>query len=370
MGAIERFLDQVRTIDDPRMERCKLHPLPEIFLATWAGVMGNAEGWQDIEDFAAAKREVLREYLPYVNGVPSDDTLRRFFRTLDPKRFQECFMAWVRTLRALPEASVMAIDGKTSRGSHDGAASALHLVSAFATEARLVLGQEKVADKSNEITAIPELLDLLDITGHVITIDAMGTQKNIAAKIVAKEADYVLALKGNQSTLPDDVRLFFEQPPSDALLLTHEETDKGHGRIEVRRCRVTGDMAWLRDTHDWSGLASLVRIDSTRIIDGEPSSETRFYITSLPPAPVRILRTVRSHWAMENSLHWVLDMTFGEDASRIRKDHAPINLSMIKHAALNLLQQAQQKRQSIRRWRNHAGWDSTTLRRILTYANL
>jgi predicted transposase YbfD/YdcC len=370
MGAIERFLDEVRTIDDPRIERCKLHPLPEIFLATLAGVIGNAEGWQDIEDFAAAKLEVLREYLPYVNGVPSDDTLRRFFRTLDPRRFQECFMAWVRTLRALPEASVIAIDGKTSRGSQDGAASALHLVSAFATEARRVLGQGKVADKSNEITAIPELLDLLDIAGHVITIDAIGTQKNIAAKIVEKEADYVLALKGNQSTLHDDVRLFFEQPPSDALLLTHEETDKGHGRIEVRRCRVTGDIAWLKDTHDWSGLTSIVGIESTRIIDGEPSSETRFYITSLPPDPVRILRAVRSHWAIENSLHWVLDMTFGDDASRIRKDHAPMNLSIIRQAALNLLQQAKPKRQSIRSLRNNAGWDSTTLRRILAYANL
>src|SRR3954453_8155859 len=344
MGAIERFLDQVRTIDDPRIERCKLHPLPEIFLATWAGVMGHAEGGQDIEDFAAAKLEVLREYLPYVNGVPSDDTLRRFFRTLDPKRFQECFMAWVRTLRALPEASVIAVDGKTSRGSHDGAASALHLVSAFAAEARLVLGQEKVAEKSNEMTAIPELLALLDIAGHVITIDAIGTQKNIAAKIVEKEADYVLALKGNQSTLHDDVPRFFEQPPSDALFHTHEETDKGHGRVEVRRCRVTGDIAWLKDTHDWSGLTSIVRMEATRIIDGDPSSETRFYITSLPPDPVRILHAVRSHWAIENSLHWVLDMTFGDDASRIRKDHAPINLSMIKHAALNLLQQAKQKR--------------------------
>jgi predicted transposase YbfD/YdcC len=370
MGAIERFLDQVRTIDDPRMERCKLPPLPEIFLATLAGVIGNAEGWQDIEDFAAAKLEVLREYLPYGNGVPSDDTRRRFFRALDPKRFQECFLAWVRTLRALPEASVIAMDGKTSRGSHDGAASALPLVSAFAAEARLVLGQEKVADKSNEMSAIPELLDLLDIAGHVITIDAMGTQKNIAAKIVAKEADYVLALKGNQSTLHDDVRLFFQQPPSDVLFHTHEETDKGHGRIEVRRCHVTGDIAWLRDAHDGSGLASLVRIESTRIIDGEPSSETRFYLTSLPPDPVRLLPAVRSHWAIENSLHWVLDMTFGDDVSRIRKDHAPINLSMIKHAALNLLQQAKQKRQSIRRLRNHAGWDSTTLRHILAYANL
>jgi len=369
MSAVRRFLDEVSGIDDPRIERCKLHPLPEIFLATLCGVIGNAEGWQDIEDFAKAKLEVLRGYLPYVNGAPSDDTLRRVFRALDADAFGACFMAWVKTLRALPEASVIALDGKTSRGSRDGDASPLHLVSAFATQARLVLGQTAVAEKSNEITAIPELLDLLDIKGHIITIDAMGTQKDIATKIVERGADYVLALKGNQSTLHDDVRLFFEHTPSDMLPATHEETDKGHGRIEVRKCSVTSDIAWLKENHDWCGLASVVRIESTRIMGDKTTFETRYYISSLPPDPERLLHVVRSHWAIENSLHWVMDMTLGDDASRIRKDHAPMNLAIIKHTALNLLQQARQKRQSVRRLRNNAGWDATTLRRILAYTN-
>jgi predicted transposase YbfD/YdcC len=263
----------------------------------------------------------------------------------------------------------MAMDGKSSRGRHAGAAAALPLVSACAAEAPLVLAQEKVAEKSNEMTAIPEWLDLLDMAGPVIPSDAMGTQKNSAAKIVEKEADDVLALKGNQSTLADDVRLFCEQPLCDARLLTHEETDKGHGRIEGRRCCVTGDMAWLRDTHDGSGLASILRLQSTRRIDGESSCETRFSILSLPPDPVRLLGAVRRHGALENNLHGVWDRTFGDDRSRIRQDHAPLNLSIIRQAALNLLQQAQQKRQSSRRLRNNAAWDSTTLRRILAYAN-
>lgn len=366
MPPIARFLDHVSDIEDKRVERCKLHPLPEIFLATLVGVLGNAEGWQDIQDFARAKLEVLREYLPFTNGVPSDDTLRRFFRTLDPDVFRDRFMAWVKTLRALPEASVIAIDGKTSRRSHDGEMAALHLVSTFASEARLVLGQQKTAEKSNEITAIPELLDLLDIAGHIITIDAMGTQKAIAAKIIDKGADYVLALKGNQGTLHDDVRLFFEQMPPETDIATHEETDKGHGRIEVRTCTVTADIDWLKMQHGWEGIASIVRIESTRTIKGKITAEIRYYISSLPPDPKRLLHAIRSHWAIENSLHWVMDMTLRDDASRIRKGEATMNLAIVKHAALNLLQQAKQKNESIRRLRNNAGWDIKTLRRILT----
>jgi predicted transposase YbfD/YdcC len=363
--ALDVFLDHFGTLEDNREPHKVLHPLCEILLVTLCGVIAGADGWEDIEDYGESKLELLRTMLPFAHGIPSDDTLRRFFRAIDPQAFQEVFVAFVRELLPEAHARLIAIDGKTLRRSHDGTAKALHLVSAFATEARLVLAQTATKEKSNEITAIPELLRLLDLRGATVSLDAMGCQREIASQIREGGGQYLLGLKGNQGTLHADVRLFFEQLPETACLATHEEADKGHGRIEIRRCEATDATEWLQETHGWPGLRSIARITATRITGAETTTESRYYITDDTPDPKRILADTRSHWAIENTLHWTLDMSFGEDASRIRKDNAPLALATIRHIALNLLQAAKQKRESLKRLRKKAGWDNQTLNRIL-----
>ena len=260
---------------------------------------------------------------------------------------------------------LIAIDGKTLRGSHDGTVKALHLVSAFASEARVVLAQTATAEKSNEITAIPELLKLLDLNGATISIDAMGCQREIAQQIIDGGGHYLLGLKGNQGTLHKDVELFFKDMPEDVDVHVHEEADKGHGRIEIRRCEATSDIAWLQEQHQWPGLQTIIRITSTRIIGSKTTTDVRYYISDDVPDAVKILTNTRSHWAIENSLHWTLDMSFGEDACRIRKDNAPLAMATIRHVALNMLQAAKQKRESIKRLRKLAGWNNRVLKRIL-----
>jgi predicted transposase YbfD/YdcC len=366
MAALE-FLDFFADLEDPRIDRRKLHPMPEILLVTLCGVIAGCEGWGDIEDFGESKLEFLRRYLPYQNGVPSDDTLRRFFRAIDPKSFEKQFTAWVKSL-GLPGEMLIAIDGKTARRSYDTDNQPLHLVSAFASEARLVLGQVKVREKSNEITAIPELLEWLDIRGSTITIDAMGCQREIAKLIREKEGDYILALKGNQGQLYENVRTFFEGMPPDEWD-TAKTIDGEHGRIEERHCYVTGDIEWLTGKDLWEGLSSIGVIESVREEKGNKTVERRYYISSLKPEAQRFLKSIRSHWGIENSLHWVLDMSFGEDQSRIRKGNAPENMAIIRHFSLNLLQKYKTGRQSIRRLRKKAGWDNTTLEGILAYTN-
>jgi predicted transposase YbfD/YdcC len=363
------FLDIFGQLDDPRIERKKLHPMPEILLLTLCAVICGAESWDDIEMFGKSKLDFLRQYLPYEHGIPSDDTVRRFFRAIDTTQFQRLFVEWIR-LWLSPEVAgkVVAIDGKTLRGSHDSGQSPIHLVSAFASEARIVLGQVKTSEKSNEITAIPELLKWLDVRGAIVTIDAMGCQKAIAENIIDKGGDYLLALKGNQSGLHDDVRLHFEQPaPSSLARMTRSESvDKGHGRIEVRQCRVSTDIDWLRERHpEWKNLGSIIAIDSERLIGETTSRETRYFISSSLTSAPQMLAAVRLHWGIENQLHWVLDMSFGEDQSRIRKDNAPTNVGIIRHAALNMIRQAQKNRVSIKRMRKAAGWDDSVLTDIL-----
>ena len=311
----------------------------------------------------------LRQYLPYEHGIPSDDTVRRFFRAIDTTQFQRLFVEWVRTWLS-PEVAgnVVAIDGKTLRGSYDSGQSPIHLVSAFASEAGIVLGQVKTSEKSNEITAIPELLEWLDVRGAIVTIDAMGCQKAIAEKIIDKGGDYLLALKGNQSSLHEDVRLHFEQPaPTSLIRMTRAETvDKGHGRIEIRQCRLSTDIDWLRARHpEWKNMSGIVAIDSERLIGDTTAQETRYFISSSQAPAPQILAAVRLHWGIENQLHWVLDMSFGEDQSRIRKDNAPTNVAIIRHAALNMIRQAKKKRMSIKRMRKAAGWDDSVLTDIL-----
>ena len=365
---IDAFLDHFGELEDNREADKVLHPVREILLVTLCGVLAGAEGWEDIEDYGASKLPLLREMLPFTHGIPSDDTLRRFFRAINPPAFQEVFVSFVRTLLPAAAERLIAIDGKTSRRSHDGAVKALHVVSAFATEARLVLAQAATAEKSNEITAIPELLRLLDLRGATVSIDALGCQREIAAQIGEGGGHYLLGLKGNQGTLHDDVRLFFEQPPKQTLCATHEDTDKGHGRIEIRRCEVTEDIAWLQHTHGWPGLRSIARITATRILGDTTTTESRYYLTDHGPDPQRILAATRNHWAIENTLHWTLAMSFGEDACRIRKDNAPLAIATIRHVAFNLLQAAKQKRESIKRLRKKAGWDNNTLKRILKFS--
>ena len=363
------FLDIFGQLDDPRIDRRKLHPMPEILLLTLCAVICGAESWDDIEMFGKSKLVFLRQYLPYEHGIPSDDTVRRFFRAIDTTQFQRLFVEWVRVWLS-PEVAgnVVAIDGKTLRGSHDGGQSPIHLVSAFASEVGIILGQVKTSEKSNEITAIPELLEWLDVRGAIVTIDAMGCQKAIAEKIIDKGGDYLLALKGNQSSLHDDVRLHFEQPaPTSLIRMTRAETvDKGHGRIEVRQCRLSTDIDWLRARHpEWKNMSSIVAIDSERLIGDTTAQETRYFISSSQAPAPQILAAVRLHWGIENQLHWVLDMSFGEDQSRIRKDNAPTNVAIIRHAALNMIRQAKKKRMTIKRMRKAAGWDDSVLTDIL-----
>lgn len=363
------FLDVFGQLDDPRIDRKKLHPMPEILLLTLCAVICGAESWDDIETFGQAKLEFLRRYLPYVYGIPSDDTLRRFFRAIDPTQFQRLFIEWIRAwLHPEVADKVVAIDGKTLRSSRDGEQLPIHLVSAFASEAGIVLGQMKTHEKSNEITAIPELLEWLDVRGAIVTIDAMGCQKAIAEKIVDQGGEYLLALKGNQSSLHDDVRLHFEAPsPQTFSRMEQAETlDKGHGRIDVRHCRVSTDIDWLKERHpEWTNLNSIVAISSERHIGETVTRETRYFISSALIPAERMLAAVRLHWGIENQLHWVLDMSFGEDQSRIRKGNAPSNVAIIRHAALNMIRSAKTKRMSIKRMRKAAGWDDALLNDVL-----
>jgi predicted transposase YbfD/YdcC len=363
------FLDVFQGLNDPRSTRNRLYPMSEILLTTLCAAICGAEGWQDVEDFGKAKLDYLRQYLPFKNGIPSDDTYRRFFRALDPEQFQTLFRQWIRNIQPQIEQGVIAIDGKSSRHTFDDDKKMLHMVSAYATEARLVLAQEKVTEKGNEITAIPTLLDWLDLEGNIVTIDAMGCQYEIADKIMDKQGNYIFSLKGNQGTLNDDVRTYLNDEVVLKALRPHIHHDKGHGRIEMRTCWVSQDVSWLHGRHShWQSIHSIIRIDSAREIKGNVTNETRYYVSSCCLEAEKILTAIRSHWAIENNLHWVLDMSFGEDSSRIRKNNAPQIMSIIRHVALNLLQltKDQIKRQSIKRLRKMAGWDHGLLSTILT----
>lgn len=366
---LHSFCDIFDDLDDPRVERTKLYPLPEILLATVCAVAAGCDGWSDIEDFCKIRLEYLRGYLPYDNGIPSDDTFRRVFRAIDPKQFQACFSRWSQQWfrhSDVRESATVAIDGKCLRGSIDGAQRALYMVSAFASEARIVLGQTRVDQKSNEITAIPELLESLDLRGATVTIDAMGCQYKIAQKIRSGGADFVLGLKGNQGSLHEDVVQWFSSAPNNTHFDVHESTDKGHGRIEQRQVRINNELQWLRDRHpNWACLESVIEVKSTRLIGERVSTEKRYYVSSLPANAQRAACAIRAHWGIENALHWVLDMSFGEDRSRIRKGNSVENIAVIRHAVLNAINATKQPRQSVRLIRKRAGWSTTALDTII-----
>ncbi len=365
---IPGFIDFFKQVPDHRIERRKLHSVEEILLVTFCGVIAGCEGWDDLELFGKTKLNYLKQYLPFKNGAPSDDTLRRFFRALDPEKFEACFIQWVRSFQINLEKKIVAIDGKTSRCSFDGEDNAMHMISAFASEIGIVLGQLKVDGKSNEITAIPQLLDILDVEGATVTIDSMGCQSKIVEKIIEKKANYVLGLKGNQSTLHDDVELLFQKKPAKTRFISNETIEKGHGRIEKRVCTVTEDIDWLRVEHaHWKDLRSVIEIESTRDIKGKVSIEKRYYISSHHAQPDVVSNAVRQHWGVENKLHWVLDICFGDDQSRIRKGNAPRNMAVIKKTAINLLQiiKKERPRVSLKRMRKLAGWDHGFLDTVL-----
>jgi predicted transposase YbfD/YdcC len=368
LGEAVVFLSYFDDLPDRRQAGKVIYPLDEVLLLCLLAVLAGAETITDIARFGDKKLDLLRRFRPFAAGTPAHDHLGDILATLEAEPFQRCFVAWTASLIGVPEG-VVAIDGKTSRRSKSAAREAIHMVSAFAARQRLVLGQVKVADKANEIVAIPKLLDMLAIEGAVVTIDAMGCQRAIAQKIIDKKADYILALKGNQGSLRQDVELFASEQKvrdfKDALVSRHESVDGDHGRIETRAVTVIHDIGWLRERHQWPGLASLVMVESTRETGHKVEHETRFYITSLTLLAVQVAAFVRAHWAVENSLHWVMDMAFRDDECRLRTDHAPANFTTLKHMALNLIRRAKSN-DSIRLRRKVAAWDDEFLVSLIT----
>jgi len=372
------FLDHFSDLPDPRVERGKHHSLLSLLTIAFCAVLCGAEGWEDMTTFGQARQDWLQTHLgldlPF--GIPSPDTFRRVFSRLDPEAFGTCFRAWVQTLRRKSKGEVIALDGKVVRHSFDTAfgQTALHLVSAWASENRLVLGAVSTEDKSNEITAFPRLLRLLDITGCIVTIDAMGCQKTIASQIIGQKGDYVLALKGNHTHLAEDVERFFERAEAhkfaDLSVRACETGEKDHGRIETRRCVVItlaeNDLFFGDVQAEWAGLRSLVRIESVRQIGEKSTTERRYFLSSLTGSAKRVLRAVRSHWGIENALHHVLDVSLNEDACRIRRDHAAENMAGLRHVALNLLRQDTTHKRGIKARQKQAGWDETYLLKVLT----
>lgn len=369
------FFVHFSVLPDPRVARTRKHNLVDILFIAICTIICGGEGFNDMELFGIAKEDWLRKFLELPYGIPSHDTFRAVISRIDPHCFAECFTNWTAAIHDLTKGEVIALDGKTIRHSFDTATgqNALHIVSAWATGSGLALGQIRVDEKSNEITAIPKLLELLEIKGCIVTIDAMGCQKDIAAKIIDKGGDYVLCLKGNQTGLHDDVKWFFEEIERSGFGdLEHryfESVEKDHGRIEIRKCwMVEADaITWLGEQgHAWKGLKSLAAIRSERRINGKITSDTRYFISSLTGSAEQVALAARGHWGIENSLHYVLDVTMNEDKNRIRKDHAPENLAILRKIAINSIKrEAPSSKSSVKGRIKKAGWDNVFLERIL-----
>lgn len=358
------LVSHLSRVTDPRSDKNKLYPLAEILLLCVSAVVSGADGWKSIAEFGHIKLNWLRKFLPFENGIPSEDCIAWVMRRLPPKEFQECFVDWTKSVVKLTNGEIVAIDGKTSRGSCDkrNGHSAIHMVSAWANQNSLSLGQVATDEKSNEITAIPNLLNMLDIKGAIVTIDAMGCQKKIAEQIVSQGADYILAVKDNQPKLHEAIKDYFETAKAmdfrNAQMTYDEQTDAGHGRVEVRRCWLVNDISTLPKPEKWDKLQSIALIESERHENGETAHESRYYITSLACEATRFSQAVRLHWGIENRLHWVLDVIFGEDDCRIRRDNAPANFNTFRQFAINLIRQAKTGL-SVKGSRFKAAWDDS-----------
>jgi predicted transposase YbfD/YdcC len=337
-------------------------------------VICGADGWNDVELYGKNKKEWLKTFLELPKGIPSHDTFGRVFGLIKPDEFQERFIKWIKAIEKLTAGQVIAVDGKQLRRSHNHEAgkAAIYMVSAWATTNQLVLGQRKVEDKSNEITAIPELLKLLDIAGCIVTIDAIGTQTEIVKTIVDGGADYLLSVKENQGNLFDDIQYLFEVDAVNGFAqVPHsyaQKVNKGHGRLETRECWAIGDgeyLAYLRNHKRWTGLRSIIRIIAKREFSEKVETQISYFISSLPADAQTILKAKRSHWKIENQLHWVLDIAFKEDDSRVRKDHAPEKLAVLRHLALNLLKKDKSAKGGMHAKRLQAGWNNDYLLTIL-----
>jgi predicted transposase YbfD/YdcC len=371
LNPLQHFATHFENLTDPRLNRTRRHVLQDILVIALCAMIANANTWVDIERYGKTKRDFLGRFLKLPNGIPSHDTFSRVFSKLEPTALLICLRNWLNDLREKVGGKQIAIDGKTLCGSHDGDTrpNALHLVSAWATEARLFLGQLAVDEKSNEITAIPQLLELLDIEGDTVTIDAIGCQKEIANTIVDKKANYVLQAKDNQPTLLAAIRDSFigfaDQDYTEPSLRRMRTVDRDHGREETREYFIADLPANLPGADDWAGLKSIGMVLRTRKEGDNISEEVAYYITSLEAKVKAFARAARGHWGIETTLHWSLDVTFSEDQSRVRKDRGPENLAMIRRLVVSVLQQDTSCKDSLRGKRLIAGWDDQALLKIL-----
>jgi predicted transposase YbfD/YdcC len=367
-------------VPDPRINRRREHDLIDILVIGVCTLLCAGETFNDMEDFGKAKLDWFRTFLSLRNGIPSHDTFNRVFAALDPKQFLDCFLRWTQSLREAVPQEIVALDGKALRRALNKDQSVKYVVSAWAESNGLVLGQLKVADKSNEITAVPELLRVLELSGCIVTTDAMGCQKKIAKEIIEADADYVLALKGNQETVHEEVKSFLDatlleqqtpQPPGAqrskmaATLASLETVEKDHGRFEIRRYYQSDQLDWFADRPKWEGLKSVGMVESHREADGKTTVERRYYLASLPLGVETFARAVRSHWGVENKVHWIMDVCFREDQSRARAGYAAENLATLRRLALNLLKREKTKKRGIRGKQLNAGWDHAYLLRLL-----